>query len=151
MSTFQVGLRSITTEGREQGKRFGVEQFEMRTFSRDREFLENLVSLSFFVFYSPNSFWFFLELLCSSFNYVYPCHSYVYIQIYRYVLRCVEIHFSGSIFKFCTSIRKPVNLWNKKNLWCETVKMFFIDKSGNLLCNRHISFMCCVCGQSVWI
>ncbi|KAL4626524.1 hypothetical protein ACB092_05G102700 [Castanea dentata] len=38
----QVGLRSITTEGREQGKRFGVEQFEMRTFSRDREFLENL-------------------------------------------------------------------------------------------------------------
>ncbi|KAM4100477.1 hypothetical protein ACB094_05G071100 [Castanea mollissima] len=35
-------FRSITTEGREQGKRFGVEQFEMRTFSRDREFLENL-------------------------------------------------------------------------------------------------------------
>ncbi|KAM3700065.1 hypothetical protein ACJW31_05G071800 [Castanea mollissima] len=27
---------------REQGKRFGVEQFEMRTFSRDSEFLENL-------------------------------------------------------------------------------------------------------------
>lgn len=38
----QVGLRSITSEGREQGKRFGVEQFEMRTFSRDRDFLENL-------------------------------------------------------------------------------------------------------------
>ncbi|KAB1218980.1 Arginase 1, mitochondrial [Morella rubra] len=38
----QVGIRSITAEGREQGKRFGVEQFEMRTFSRDRHFLENL-------------------------------------------------------------------------------------------------------------
>lgn len=38
----QVGIRSITTEGREQGKRFGVEQYEMRTFSRDREILENL-------------------------------------------------------------------------------------------------------------
>lgn len=38
----QVGLRSITKEGREQGKRFGVEQYEMRTFSRDREKLENL-------------------------------------------------------------------------------------------------------------
>ncbi|XP_050249957.1 arginase 1, mitochondrial-like isoform X2 [Quercus robur] len=37
----QVGLRSINIEGREQGKRFGVEQFEMRTYSRDREFLEN--------------------------------------------------------------------------------------------------------------
>lgn len=45
-TTVQVGIRSITKEGREQGKRFGVEQFEMRTFSRDREFLENLVSLS---------------------------------------------------------------------------------------------------------
>lgn len=87
MSTFQVGLRSITTEGREQGKRFGVEQFEMRTFSRDREFLENLVSLSLSssVFYSPNSFWFLLELLCSSFNYVYPSHSmfiHKYIDMY---------------------------------------------------------------------
>ncbi|KAK3429953.1 hypothetical protein EUGRSUZ_E01445 [Eucalyptus grandis] len=41
----QVGIRSITSEGREQGKRFGVEQFEMRTFLRDREFLENLVCL----------------------------------------------------------------------------------------------------------
>ncbi|TVU06860.1 hypothetical protein EJB05_46912, partial [Eragrostis curvula] len=39
---FQVGLRSITKEGREQGKRFGVEQYEMRTFSKDREKLENL-------------------------------------------------------------------------------------------------------------
>ncbi|KAJ6791940.1 arginase 1, mitochondrial [Iris pallida] len=38
----QVGIRSITSEGREQGKRFGVEQYEMRTFSRDRTFLENL-------------------------------------------------------------------------------------------------------------
>ncbi|KAJ7962160.1 arginase [Quillaja saponaria] len=36
------GNKSITTEGREQGKRFGVEQFEMRTFSRDRHLLENL-------------------------------------------------------------------------------------------------------------
>ncbi|KAL3516983.1 hypothetical protein ACH5RR_023885 [Cinchona calisaya] len=38
----QVGIRSINKEGREQGKRFGVEQFEMRNFSRDRHFLENL-------------------------------------------------------------------------------------------------------------
>ncbi|CAM6117056.1 unnamed protein product [Calypogeia fissa] len=38
----QVGIRSINKEGREQGKKFGVEQFEMRTFSRDKEFLENL-------------------------------------------------------------------------------------------------------------
>ncbi|KAJ8748980.1 hypothetical protein K2173_013419 [Erythroxylum novogranatense] len=38
----QVGLRSITKEGREQGKKFGVEQYEMRTFSRDRHHLENL-------------------------------------------------------------------------------------------------------------
>ncbi|PRQ57571.1 putative arginase [Rosa chinensis] len=38
----QVGIRSINYEGREQGKRFGVEQYEMRTFSRDRDFLENL-------------------------------------------------------------------------------------------------------------
>ncbi|QHO53827.1 Arginase 1 [Arachis hypogaea] len=37
-----VGIRSITTEGREQGNKFGVEQYEMRTFSRDREYLENL-------------------------------------------------------------------------------------------------------------
>jgi hypothetical protein len=43
---FQVGLRSINKEGREQGKRFGVEQYEMRTFSRDREKLENLVKCS---------------------------------------------------------------------------------------------------------
>lgn len=42
----QVGIRSINKEGREQGKRFGVEQYEMRTFSRDRQILENLVSLS---------------------------------------------------------------------------------------------------------
>ncbi|KAG6749380.1 hypothetical protein POTOM_046425 [Populus tomentosa] len=38
----QVGIRSITKEGREQGKRFGVEQYEMQTFSRDRQMLENL-------------------------------------------------------------------------------------------------------------
>ncbi|CAK9207115.1 unnamed protein product [Sphagnum troendelagicum] len=38
----QVGLRSINKEGREQGKKFGVEQYEMRTFSHDREHLENL-------------------------------------------------------------------------------------------------------------
>ncbi|KAL3381172.1 hypothetical protein AABB24_001343 [Solanum stoloniferum] len=38
----QVGIRSINIEGREQGKRFGVEQYEMRTFSRDRQILENL-------------------------------------------------------------------------------------------------------------
>ncbi|KAG6574800.1 Arginase 1, mitochondrial, partial [Cucurbita argyrosperma subsp. sororia] len=38
----QVGIRSISQEGREQCKRFGVELYEMRTFSRDREYLENL-------------------------------------------------------------------------------------------------------------
>ncbi|KAL5077148.1 hypothetical protein RYX36_016132 [Vicia faba] len=38
----QVGIRSITAEGRAQAKKFGVEQYEMRTFSRDRPFLENL-------------------------------------------------------------------------------------------------------------
>lgn len=38
----QVGIRSITKEGREQGKRFGVEQYEMHSFTKDREFLENL-------------------------------------------------------------------------------------------------------------
>ncbi|KAL6495399.1 argininosuccinate synthetase [Orobanche gracilis] len=38
----QVGIRSITEEGRNQGKRFGVEQYEMRTFSKDRQLLENL-------------------------------------------------------------------------------------------------------------
>ncbi|XP_047951405.1 arginase 1, mitochondrial-like [Salvia hispanica] len=38
----QVGIRSINWEGREQGKRFGVEQYEMRTFSKDRNQLENL-------------------------------------------------------------------------------------------------------------
>eukprot|EP00271_Cylindrocystis_brebissonii_P016949 TRINITY_DN4200_c0_g1_i2.p1 TRINITY_DN4200_c0_g1~~TRINITY_DN4200_c0_g1_i2.p1 ORF type:complete len:270 (+),score=34.90 TRINITY_DN4200_c0_g1_i2:152-961(+) len=39
----QVGIRSINKEGRDQGKKFGVEQFEMRTFQRDRSFLESLV------------------------------------------------------------------------------------------------------------
>ncbi|XP_023548510.1 arginase 1, mitochondrial [Cucurbita pepo subsp. pepo] len=38
----QVGIRSISQEGREQCKRFGVELYEMRNFSRDREYLENL-------------------------------------------------------------------------------------------------------------
>lgn len=38
----QVGIRSITKEGREQAKRFGTELYEMRTFSRDRQYLENL-------------------------------------------------------------------------------------------------------------
>ncbi|XP_027335678.1 arginase 1, mitochondrial [Abrus precatorius] len=38
----QVGIRSITAEGRAQAKKFGVEQYEMRTFSRDRHLLENL-------------------------------------------------------------------------------------------------------------
>lgn len=38
----QVGIRSINKEGREQGKRFGVEQYEMRNFSTDRDLLENL-------------------------------------------------------------------------------------------------------------
>ncbi|KAL2641974.1 hypothetical protein R1flu_009561 [Riccia fluitans] len=38
----QVGIRSINKEGRDQGKKFGVEQYEMRHFSRDRELLENL-------------------------------------------------------------------------------------------------------------
>ena len=38
----QVGIRSINKEGREQAKKFGVEQFEMRHFSKDRPFLENL-------------------------------------------------------------------------------------------------------------
>ncbi|KAK9910811.1 hypothetical protein M0R45_034754 [Rubus argutus] len=38
----QVGIRSINWEGREQGKKFGVEQYEMRNFSKDRHFLENL-------------------------------------------------------------------------------------------------------------
>lgn len=38
----QVGLRSVTQEQRDQAKKFGVEQHEMRTFNRDREKLENL-------------------------------------------------------------------------------------------------------------
>ncbi|KAG0556039.1 hypothetical protein M758_11G019100 [Ceratodon purpureus] len=38
----QVGLRSITQEQRDQAKKFGVEQHEMRTWSQDREKLENL-------------------------------------------------------------------------------------------------------------
>nr|AFK35583.1 unknown [Lotus japonicus] len=38
----QVGIRSINYEGREQAKKFGVEQYEVRTYSKDRPFLENL-------------------------------------------------------------------------------------------------------------
>lgn len=38
----QVGIRSITAEGRAQAKKFGTELYEMRTFSRDRHLLENL-------------------------------------------------------------------------------------------------------------
>uniref|UniRef100_A0A7N0T965 arginase n=1 Tax=Kalanchoe fedtschenkoi TaxID=63787 RepID=A0A7N0T965_KALFE len=41
----QVGIRSITSEGREQGKKYGVEQYEMRSFSKDQHFLQNLVLL----------------------------------------------------------------------------------------------------------
>jgi hypothetical protein len=79
MLTSQVGIRSINAEGREQGKRFGVEQFEMRTFSRDRHFLENLVSLS---------------LSLSLFLYL---HLTVYIQVtilaHRYIdMLICEIH-----------------------------------------------------------
>ncbi|RDX66691.1 Arginase, partial [Mucuna pruriens] len=37
-----VGIRSITKEGRDQAKKFGVQQYEMRTFEKDRPFLENL-------------------------------------------------------------------------------------------------------------
>ncbi|GAA0143894.1 hydrolase [Lithospermum erythrorhizon] len=38
----QIGIRSINKEGREQGKKFGVELYEMRTFSRDQQMLEHL-------------------------------------------------------------------------------------------------------------
>jgi arginase len=38
----QVGLRSITQEQRDQAKKFGVEQHEMRNFVQDREKLQNL-------------------------------------------------------------------------------------------------------------
>ncbi|CAO2834895.1 unnamed protein product [Amaranthus hypochondriacus] len=38
----QVGLRSINYEGREQGKKFGVEQHEMRNYSKERKYLESL-------------------------------------------------------------------------------------------------------------
>jgi arginase len=38
----QVGLRSITQEQRDQAKKFGVEQHEMRTWNQDREKLQNL-------------------------------------------------------------------------------------------------------------
>ncbi|EFJ37771.1 hypothetical protein SELMODRAFT_73545 [Selaginella moellendorffii] len=38
----QVGLRSINKEGRDQGQKYGVEQYEMRHFSKDKEKLQNL-------------------------------------------------------------------------------------------------------------
>lgn len=38
----QVGLRSVTQHQREQAKRFGVEQYEMRNYKRDRPVLESL-------------------------------------------------------------------------------------------------------------
>ncbi|KAG0611117.1 hypothetical protein M758_7G117000 [Ceratodon purpureus] len=38
----QVGLRSVTQHQREQAKRFGVEQYEMRHYKRDRPILESL-------------------------------------------------------------------------------------------------------------
>eukprot|EP00270_Netrium_digitus_P006044 TRINITY_DN1820_c0_g1_i1.p1 TRINITY_DN1820_c0_g1~~TRINITY_DN1820_c0_g1_i1.p1 ORF type:complete len:369 (+),score=73.39 TRINITY_DN1820_c0_g1_i1:127-1233(+) len=38
----QAGIRSINPEGRNQGKKFGVEQFEMRHFQRDQHLLQNL-------------------------------------------------------------------------------------------------------------
>ncbi|KAH1266497.1 Arginase [Glycine max] len=37
-----VDIRSINKEGREQAKKFGIKQYEMRHFSKDRPFLENL-------------------------------------------------------------------------------------------------------------
>ena len=44
INLFQVGIRSITNDVREQVKKYGVETHEMRTLSRDRPILENLVS-----------------------------------------------------------------------------------------------------------
>ncbi|GAQ85828.1 arginase [Klebsormidium nitens] len=38
----QVGIRSITGEGRAQAKKFGVRQFEMHSYEDHREYLENL-------------------------------------------------------------------------------------------------------------
>ncbi|GLJ16911.1 hypothetical protein SUGI_0291870 [Cryptomeria japonica] len=38
----QVGIMSISKEGQDQGKRFRVEQVELHSFTKDREFLENL-------------------------------------------------------------------------------------------------------------
>ncbi|RDX84380.1 Arginase, partial [Mucuna pruriens] len=39
---YSFTILSINKEGREQAQRFGVEQYEMRTFDKDRAFLENL-------------------------------------------------------------------------------------------------------------
>ncbi|XP_047176325.1 arginase 1, mitochondrial-like [Vigna umbellata] len=76
----QVGIRSITAEGRAQAKKFGVEQYEMRTFSRDRHFLENLVFLSLFTSFIQHKHTYTLihiSLHLSSMNYkpyiLYPC------------------------------------------------------------------------------
>ncbi|XP_058769525.1 arginase, mitochondrial-like [Vicia villosa] len=38
----QVGIRSITAEGRAQGKKYGVEIHEMKNFAKERDYLENL-------------------------------------------------------------------------------------------------------------
>ncbi|KAJ0682509.1 putative arginase [Helianthus annuus] len=38
----QVGIRSINQEGRDQAKRFGVEQYEMREYEKYRDYLQNL-------------------------------------------------------------------------------------------------------------
>ena len=71
-NVFQVGLRSITKEGRDQGKRFGVEQYEMRTFSKDREKLENLVTYSRFIIVSVcKGFQFKLSTSVDILNYQY--------------------------------------------------------------------------------
>ena len=37
-----MGIRSITSEGRAQAKKFGVRQFEMHSYEDHREYLENL-------------------------------------------------------------------------------------------------------------
>lgn len=51
----QVGIRSINKEGRDQAKRFGVEQYEMRHFHKDRAFLESLVSETRLPLWAPTS------------------------------------------------------------------------------------------------
>jgi hypothetical protein len=95
---FQVGIRSITTEGREQAKKFGVEQYEMRTFSRDRPFLENLVSI--FLLFRESDIYLSLSSfhLCVSYSfldlYIILCHSVICIYqafILRNLAYCVYV------------------------------------------------------------